>query len=52
VQQGFSRDEVLDALSVGLIVGGSIALPHLRRGVRTLDALLAEGNEAKITRNA
>jgi AhpD family alkylhydroperoxidase len=42
VEEGFSRGEVLDALNVALVVGGSITIPHLRRAVRTLDALLAE----------
>jgi antitoxin component of MazEF toxin-antitoxin module len=37
-----SREQLLDALNVALVVGGSITIPHLRRAVRTLDALLAE----------
>lgn len=28
---GWKRDEVIDALNVALIVGGSIVIPHLRR---------------------
>ena len=28
---GWSRDEVIDALNVALVVGGSITIPHLRR---------------------
>lgn len=31
VQQGWNRDEVIDALNVALIVGGSITIPHVRR---------------------
>ena len=42
VAEGLSRDELLDALNVALVVGGSITIPHLRRAVGTLDALLAE----------
>lgn len=30
-QEGWKRDEVIDALNVALIVGGSITIPHLRR---------------------
>lgn len=30
-QAGWKRDEVIDALNVALIVGGSIVIPHLRR---------------------
>ena len=29
--QGLSRDQVLEALNVALVVGGSIIIPHLRR---------------------
>ncbi len=30
-EEGWTRAEVIDALNVGLVVGGSIAIPHLRR---------------------
>jgi ribonuclease HI len=30
-EAGWKRDEVIDALNVALIVGGSIVIPHLRR---------------------
>ena len=30
-ETGWKRDEVIDALNVALIVGGSIVIPHLRR---------------------
>ena len=30
-EEGWSRNEVIDALNVALIVGGSIAIPHVRR---------------------
>ncbi len=30
-EEGWTRGEVIDALNVGLVVGGSIAIPHLRR---------------------
>jgi len=36
---GVSDDEILDVLNVGLIVGGSIVIPHLRRAVGILDDL-------------
>ncbi len=38
-EEGTSRAEFLEALNVGLIVGGSITIPHLRRAVATLDEL-------------
>lgn len=30
-EEGWKREEVIDALNVALIVGGSIAIPHVRR---------------------
>ncbi|MBS0591041.1 MAG: carboxymuconolactone decarboxylase family protein [Proteobacteria bacterium] len=36
---GVSRDEFLETFSVGLVVGGSIVIPHLRRAVDFLDRL-------------
>jgi ribonuclease HI len=30
-EEGWNREEVIDALNVALIVGGSIAVPHVRR---------------------
>jgi ribonuclease HI len=30
-EEGWKRDEVIDALNVALIVGGSIVIPHARR---------------------
>ena len=36
---GATRDEMFEAFSVGLVVGGSIVIPHLRRAVDFLDRL-------------
>ncbi|MBM3308334.1 MAG: carboxymuconolactone decarboxylase family protein [Candidatus Eisenbacteria bacterium] len=41
-EEGASDDEMLDAMNVALVVGGSIVIPHLRRAVETLDGLRAE----------
>jgi len=38
---GVGRDEMFEAFSVGLVVGGSIVIPHLRRAVDFLDQLEA-----------
>jgi AhpD family alkylhydroperoxidase len=38
-EEGVTRDEFLEAFNVGLVVGGSITIPHLRRAVATLDEL-------------
>ena len=32
-EEGIARDAVFETLSIGLIVGGSIVIPHLRRAV-------------------
>ncbi len=41
VEEGVSDDEMFEIFSVALVVGGSIAIPHLRRAVDTLDQLRA-----------
>jgi AhpD family alkylhydroperoxidase len=46
-EAGVSRDEMFETFSVGLVVGGSIVIPHLRRAVDFLDQL--EQGEAKAT---
>jgi AhpD family alkylhydroperoxidase len=38
-EAGVNRDEFFETFSVGLIVGGSIVIPHLRRAVDFLDQL-------------
>ncbi len=38
---GAKREEILDALSVGLVVGGTIVVPHLRRAIDYLDRLIS-----------
>lgn len=43
-EAGVNRDEFFEAFSVGLVVGGSIVIPHLRRAVDFLDRL--EGGDA------
>jgi AhpD family alkylhydroperoxidase len=41
VEAGWGDEEIDDALNVGLVVGGSIVIPHLRHAVETLDLLRA-----------
>ncbi|TWI07369.1 AhpD family alkylhydroperoxidase [Lysobacter ruishenii] len=38
-EAGVNRDEMFETFSVGLVVGGSIVIPHLRRAVDFLDRL-------------
>jgi AhpD family alkylhydroperoxidase len=39
VEEGLSDEELFEAFSVGLVVGGSIVIPHLRRAVDRLDEI-------------
>lgn len=41
-ESGASRDEIMEAMSIGLLVGGTIVIPHLRRAVDFLDDLDAQ----------
>lgn len=38
-QEGTTREEFLELFSVGLVVGGSIVIPHLRRAMARLEEL-------------
>jgi AhpD family alkylhydroperoxidase len=40
---GSTKAEIVDALNVALIVGGSIFIPHLRHAAETLEMLESEG---------
>ncbi len=42
VRQGLSVKQIEDALNVAMVVGGSITIPHIRRGLVMLDAFAAE----------
>jgi AhpD family alkylhydroperoxidase len=37
IQLGLTDEELLEALNVALVVGGSITIPHVRRAVETMD---------------
>jgi len=47
VEAGYSDEELVDALNVALVVGGSIVIPHLRHAVETID-LLREEEEGRV----
>ncbi len=40
---GLTDAQLFEALNVGLVIGGSIVIPHLRRAVALLDELNAAG---------
>jgi AhpD family alkylhydroperoxidase len=41
LEAGVDEDEFFEVFSVGLVVGGSIVIPHLRRAVDFLDQMAA-----------
>ena len=42
-EEGVTAEEIFETLSVALVVGGSITIPHLRRAVALLDELEEDG---------
>ncbi len=42
LESGCSKDEIVEAMSVALVVGGTIVIPHMRRAIDFLDEMLAE----------
>jgi len=36
-ESGYTKEQMNEAFSVGLVVGGSIVIPHLRRAVEFMD---------------
>jgi AhpD family alkylhydroperoxidase len=41
---GVSREEIVEAIAVALVVGGSITIPHLRHAFAVLDELAEAGS--------
>lgn len=39
LNEGTTRDELIEALGIALVVGGSITIPHLRSAVELLEEL-------------
>lgn len=44
-EEGLGEPELFEALSVALVVGGSITIPHVRRAVALLDELEGRSGE-------
>jgi len=38
-EEGVTTDELVETLGIGLVVGGSITIPHLRRALQAWDEL-------------
>lgn len=41
---GSTKEEIVEALNVALVVGGSIVIPHMRHAIETLEILEEEGS--------
>jgi len=42
-EEGVTDEEMMEAFSVGLVVGGSVVIPHLRRATDLLSELAGDG---------
>ena len=42
LEEGADADQLAETLDIGLVVGGSIVIPHVRRARELLDELLAD----------
>lgn len=42
-ETGSTKEEIVEALNVALVVGGSIVIPHLRHAIGTVEILESEG---------
>ncbi|HCE00929.1 MAG TPA: carboxymuconolactone decarboxylase family protein [Armatimonadetes bacterium] len=42
VTEGCTREEILEAMNIALVIGGSIVIPHLRYAFEVLDELTKE----------
>ena len=47
IKEGVTSEEFFEAMNVGLIVGGSIVIPHLRKAVEIFEECLNLKNEGK-----
>ena len=43
VSEGCTREEIVESMNIGLVIGGSIVIPHLRYAFEVLEELMAEG---------
>lgn len=44
IEAGWRDEELYEAFNVGLVVGGSIVVPHLRHAIETLDLARSRSN--------
>jgi ribonuclease HI len=47
IQEGASRQELMESFNIALIVGGSIVIPHLRYAFQIMDEIFEESESKK-----
>lgn len=47
IQEGASRQELMESFNIALIVGGSIVIPHLRYAFEVMDDIFAENEKGE-----
>ncbi len=47
IQEGATREELMEAFNIALIVGGSIVIPHLRYAFEIMDEIFKENKTAE-----
>jgi AhpD family alkylhydroperoxidase len=45
VELGLSDEKLYEAMNIGLVVGGSIVIPHMRQAVAMLDEIRPQNND-------
>ena len=46
VTEGATKQEIMEAMNIALVIGGSIVIPHLRYAFDVLDQLLSDASDA------
>lgn len=45
VMEGASKQEIMESMNIGLVIGGSIVIPHLRYAFEVLEQLFPDPTE-------
>ncbi len=47
IQEGATREELMESMNIALIIGGSIVIPHLRYAFEVMDDIFNEKDQDK-----
>jgi ribonuclease HI len=47
IQEGATREELMESMNIALVIGGSIVIPHLRYAFEVMDDILNEKEQDK-----